>query len=86
MSQERTTQILEESIGNAGGQYIVDTNEATPNSRRFIAIQAITDTTISSITGNIDISGAILLAGTIVYGKWTALTLTSGKVIAYEGA
>jgi len=85
MSVGRTTEILEESIGGLGGQYITDTNEATPNQPRFICIQAIEDTVVSTVTGNIDIDGITLLAGTMVYGRWTALTLTSGKVIAYEG-
>lgn len=85
MSQTRTTQILEQAGGSASGQYITDTNEATPSLPRFIAIQAISNTVISSVTGNIDVSGIELLAGMIIYGRWTALTLTSGEVIAYEG-
>ena len=85
MSVRRTTEILEESIGGLGGQYITDTNEATPNQARFICIQAVEDTVINTVTGNIDVDGITILAGTMIYGRWTALTLTSGKVIAYEG-
>jgi len=85
MSQNRTTEILETSIGTYGGQYITGTSESTPTQNRFVAIQAIEDTVISAVTGNIDVSGIILFAGTIIYGRWTALTLTSGEVIAYEG-
>jgi hypothetical protein len=85
MSDKRTTEILEESIGSLGGQYITDTSEATPTKPRFICIQAIEDTVVSATTGNPDVDGITLLAGTMIYGRWTALTLTSGKVIAYEG-
>jgi len=38
MSVRRTTEILEESIGGLGGQYVTDTNEANPNQPRFICI------------------------------------------------
>jgi len=45
----------------------------------------VEDTVINTVTGNIDVDGITILAGTMIYGRWTALTLTSGKVIAYEG-
>ena len=85
MSQARTTEILETSIGTYGGEYITTTDATTPTLARFVAIQAITDTVISAVVGNIDVSGITLLAGTIIYGRWTSVTLTSGSVIAYEG-
>lgn len=85
MSQARTTEILETSIGTYGGEYITTTDATTPTLARFVAIQAITDATVDAIVGNIDVSGITITAGTVIYGRWTSITLTSGEVIAYEG-
>lgn len=85
MSQARTTEILETSIGTYGGKYITTNVATTPTLARFVAIQAITDTVVNTVVGNINVAGITLQAGLIIYGRWTSITLTSGNVIAYEG-
>jgi hypothetical protein len=74
------------STGVYGGKYISTTSAITPDTGYvFFAIQVISDavvTCIGNITGLTSIS---IGAGTIFYGKFTSITLTSGTVIAYHG-
>ena len=57
----------------------------------FIALQVVKDAAIASyetdegteITGNF--TGEILPVGFVLYGRYTRVTLESGKVIAYKG-
>lgn len=77
--------ILNDFIADKGGKYIVNTSATTPETgTKFFSIQALEDTVISAVTGNIDLSGATLVGGLTVFGEWTSITLTSGKVIAYQ--
>jgi hypothetical protein len=77
--------IIDSSMGINGGNYITTTATTTPSTGySFFAIQAITDTVVSSVTGNIDVSSIALSAGYTIYGAWTAIKLTSGSVIAYK--
>lgn len=74
------------SLGQRGFAYVADT---TPTPGNFAAIQMVADTIFSSLTAiNSTIGGLVgvtLTAGTIIYGPFTAFTLTStGKVIAYK--
>jgi hypothetical protein len=86
MSQLRTTDILETSIGSYGGKYIANTNATTPDAgRRFVAIQVITDCVITLVGNITGITTVALTAGTIIYGRYTSVTLASGRVIAYQG-
>lgn len=78
-------EIIDSSMGIYGGNYITTTATTTPSTGyTFFAIQAITDTVVSSVTGNIDVSSIQLSAGYTIYGAWTAIKLTSGSVIAYK--
>jgi hypothetical protein len=80
-----TKSVIDSSLGVNGGSYITGTGATTPTGGyTFFAIQAITDTVISAVTGNIDVSSASISAGIIVYGAWSSITLTSGSVIAYQ--
>ena len=77
--------ILNSEIGNHGGSYIDDTSATTPDSGyAFFAIQALEETVVNAVVGSIDISGATLPQGAIVYGDWSSITLTSGTCIAYQ--
>lgn len=86
MSQTRTTDILETSIGSYGGKYISDTNITTADSgRTFIAIQVVTDAVIT-LVGNVSgITTVSFTSGSVIYGRYTSITLGSGAVIAYQG-
>ena len=88
MSQARTTELLETSIGSLGGQYITDcvTDATTPATGfKFVAIQVITDCSITLVGNITGITTTGITAGTIIYGRYTSLTLASGSVIAYNG-
>ena len=75
--------------GLSGGTYIGGTAATTVSAS---AIQVIADAKFHTLTGNIDGgmanetegSAATLLAGTIIYGAFTAIKLHSGSVIAYK--
>ena len=69
--------------GELGGQYITGTGANTGD---WICIQAITATTFTTLMST-SITGALasitLAAGATLHGKFTAITLASGSVIAY---
>ena len=76
-------------LGLNGGQYINGTAEVTGN---FFAIQATEDTVLNAQSSNITNLANIcasqdattLSAGTVLYGNFTSVTLTSGAVVAYN--
>jgi hypothetical protein len=89
MSQSRADAMLELSLGNNGSKEITGTSEVTADNI-FIAIQFIDDSIVASQTdagvANADLSAfSLIIGGTIVYGKWSSLTLTSGFAIGYNG-
>jgi hypothetical protein len=73
------------SLGQRGFIYVGDTTETPGN---FAAIQVLSDSVFSSLSALSSTIGGLvgitLTAGTIIYGPFTAFTLTSGKVIAYK--
>jgi hypothetical protein len=76
-------------LGLNGGEYINTTDVTTGN---WFAIQATEDTVLAAQASNItnldDIctgqDATTLSAGTVLYGNFTSITLTSGAVIAYN--
>ena len=73
--------------GLSGGAYIADTNLRSGD---WLAIQILADAKFSTLTGNLaDIANAteasapVIPAGAVLFGKFTALDLHSGRVIAY---
>jgi hypothetical protein len=85
--------LTEESLGRKGFEFISDTAEhVAPEGMVYIALQVLDDAVIASyetdegaeITGN-TFAGELLPAGFILYGRYTSVTLASGKVIAYKG-
>jgi len=74
--------------GLSGGKYIADTNAHTGD---WLAIQVLADAKFSTLTGNItngianatEGSAPVIPAGTVLFGKFTAITLHSGRIIAY---
>ena len=67
----------------------VETGTTAITGGNFIAIQVIEDAVFSTLTMT-DYDGDALTsvtfpAGFVIYGRCTAFTLTSGKVIAYKG-
>lgn len=82
---EATASSLKSSaFGLNGSTYISGTSAVTGT---FVAIQALADTVVSTMTST-DIAGTLtsvpIPAGVTIYGTITSITLTSGKVIAYN--
>jgi len=81
-------------LGQAGAKYI---NDAAEHTGTFVAIHCLTDCTFSKMTpidstngmgvgGNGNSMTDAIPAGTIFYGRWSALQAGSGnKYIAYLG-
>ena len=78
-------------LGLNGGAYLNDTAVHT-NANGWFAIQATEDTVLAAQASNItnldDIctgqDATTLSAGTVLYGNFTSIDLTSGAVIAYN--
>ena len=84
------------ALGQMGA--IVETGTTAVTGKNIAAIQMIEDTVFAALTPsdttngygvgsyNGDTLGSVTLpAGMTIYGNWTAFTLASGKIIAYQG-
>lgn len=72
--------------GLSGAVTTIDTSAITGN---FQAIQILTDAQFSTFTetdGTGSMTGFVIPAGTVIYGKITAYTLTSGRIRAYRAS
>jgi hypothetical protein len=79
------------NLGFIGGVLITDLTAITGTYR---AIKALTDTTFTTLTSELTKNGTVtpavgadygtLSAGDTIYGTFTAITLATGKVIAYK--
>ena len=85
--------LTEETLGGKGFEFIADTFEhVAPNGMVYIALQVVDDAELDSyetepdglITGS-TLTGELLPVGFVLYGRYTSVKLTSGKVIAYKG-
>ena len=72
--------------GEDGGIYITDTSAHTGSFDAILAHEAtvINTATSSNITGTL--TTVALPAGFVWYGKFSSITLTSGKVTAYNAS
>jgi hypothetical protein len=82
---EKIAKISDKEFGQNGCDYIT-TTAATVGS--WVAIKVTGDanavfTTLTTSTGD-DLDGITIKAGDVIYGPFTAITLTSGSVIAYR--
>ena len=77
-------------VGLNGGEFISDTSS---HSGRWFSIVAMEDTTVTTISGNINnisdlttggSSPLTLSANTALYGAFDEITLATGSVIAYN--
>ena len=74
--------------GLSGGKYIADTSL---HSGDYLAIQVLADAKFHTLTGNITNGIAnttigdapTIPAGTTIFGRFTAIDLHSGRIIAY---
>lgn len=85
MSKSRNNAL---EFSSAGSQILGDGDSSTITS--FGAIQVINDTVLATMTSsNVDTSlqvltGATLPAGTIIYGQFSGVSLTSGLVALHK--
>lgn len=85
-------QITKVIVANArnGGKLLADTNAYTPTAPLVYwgAIYVVNDAVFTTCTGSVSGiggSGITFKAGTLIEGKFTAVTLASGAVIVYNG-
>jgi len=78
---------LGEMLGQAGSKRITTADATIPAvGYVFVAIQVTEDAVIAALVGNMSNATNITLpAGHTLYGRFTSITLTSGKVVAYQG-
>ena len=82
-------------LGQAGAKFISDTAEHTGT---FVAIHCLEATVFATLTPEDALTGygvgsyngnsmasESIPAGTVIFGRWTTVDLTSGLVIAYIG-
>jgi hypothetical protein len=73
------------SMGNYGGKYS-GAGTITPSSGYiFNAIQVLSDSVLTCVGNIAGITSVTLTTGTMIYGQYTSITITSGAVIAYYG-
>tara|TARA_R100001530_G_C4249937_1_gene137585 strand:- start:382 stop:690 length:309 start_codon:yes stop_codon:yes gene_type:complete len=86
------------NVGLGQGGAIFEDGTTVISSKTIIAIQFVDDSAFTTLTpstsdfigtagGNGDAidSDNVFPAGMVIYGQWTAFTLSSGSVIAYQG-
>ncbi|RMG81349.1 MAG: hypothetical protein D6712_16510 [Chloroflexi bacterium] len=75
-----------ENVALGQGGVVVETG-TTQVDGTFAAIQFIEGGAFSALAGNYTgdaLTGVTIPAGTVLYGRFTSFTLSSGKVIAYK--
>tara|TARA_Y100000588_G_scaffold223141_1_gene237056 strand:- start:560 stop:805 length:246 start_codon:yes stop_codon:yes gene_type:complete len=74
--------IKSNSGASNGGTVYSDTSAYTGN---WFRIDALSDSVFTTLTGNVSGMGSTTLkAGQSLYGSFTAITLASGAVVAYN--
>jgi hypothetical protein len=81
-----------EALGKYGAETITNSNSAT--AKNYCAITMLEDTIFATLTTSNWVAGSsgsttaglVFPKGLTIFGAFTAVTLTSGKVICYKGA
>ena len=97
-SLSKFTVVESGNVGLGQGGAIFEDGTTVISSKTNIAIQFVDDSAFTTLTpstsdfigtagGNGDAidSDNVFPAGMVIYGQWTAFTLSSGSVIAYQG-
>jgi len=81
-----------EALGQYGAEFISNTTSAT--GRNYCAITMLEDTTFTTLTssnwsagtsGSSQVTSVTYPKGLTIFGTFTAVTLATGKIIAYKG-
>jgi hypothetical protein len=76
------------NLSGAGGSLYV--NDTAAHAGNFFAVQCTEETVFADLTGNMENESALIsdatafAAGTVIYGRFSSIDLTSGAVIAYR--
>lgn len=77
---------MSHSMGQNGFKFLSTAGTATYNTSRTVAIQVLSDATVSctSVLGD-DLTSVTMVAGTIVVGQFTSVTCagTGGEILVY---
>ena len=87
------------NVGLGQGGAIFEDSTTVISSKKIVAIQFVDDSAFTTLTPStsdfIGTAGGnglainsdnVFPAGMVIYGQWTAFTLSSGSVIAYQGS
>jgi N-acetylglucosamine kinase-like BadF-type ATPase len=85
MSIPKISETIQTSIGAYGGKYSGAATITPATGFVFVAVQVISDAVITLVGDITGITGVTVYAGTIIYGRYTSITIASGSVIAYNG-
>ena len=98
-SLNKFTVVESGNVGLGQGGAIFEDGTTAISSKKIVAIQFVDDSAFTTLTpstsdfigtagGNGDAIDAdnVFPAGMVIYGQWTAFTLSSGSVIAYQGS
>lgn len=86
MSIPKLTELTNISLGNLGGKYSGAATITPATGFVFQAIQVLADSTITLVGNITGITTITILAGTVIYGRYTSCTIAAGgSVIAYYG-
>lgn len=83
--------IAENTMGYIGFEFISDTAaHVVATGETFVALQLVSDTVFAALNSNVahtgnTFTGVTISAGTIIVGRFSSVTLTSGSLIAYKG-
>ena len=71
-----------QAFGQSGFDYVTT---GTINSHTYIAISALEDASISATAvGGDSLSSVTIPKGMTIYGKFSSITVSSGKILAYR--
>ena len=89
-SLRKLNRLQNQMVATAGSKVIAPGGAVTPTGQEnFCAIQCVQECVFSDLTGNVDdvanLEGEVVPAGTVIFGIFTSVTLTSGLAIGiYE--
>ena len=79
---QRTAEFRQQSFGQAGFDYVTS---GTINSHDYIAVTALEDAQIDATASAGDsLTDVTIPKGLTIYGRFTSITVDSGKVLVYR--